>query len=82
MAHGRAVVASGVGGLVGISGILVPPGDVERLREVVEQLLADAGWREQLGAEARRVAEDSFSPEASAAALATVYAAATGGRSG
>jgi glycosyltransferase involved in cell wall biosynthesis len=73
MAHGRAVVASGVGGLVGISGILVPPGDVERLREVLEQLLADPEWREQLGAEARRVAEDSFSPEASAAALRAVY---------
>ena len=40
MAYGRPVVATAVGGLVDIIGVLVPPGDVARLREVVEQLLA------------------------------------------
>ncbi|HET9509358.1 MAG TPA: glycosyltransferase [Gaiellaceae bacterium] len=73
MAYGRAVVASGAGGLVGVVGILVPPGDVGRLREVLQQLLADAEWREQLGADARRAALERSSPEASAAALVAVY---------
>ncbi len=35
------------------TGVLVPPGDVARLREVLEQLLADAAWRAKLGAAAR-----------------------------
>jgi glycosyltransferase involved in cell wall biosynthesis len=73
MARGRAVVASGVGGLVGVSGILVPPGDPARLREVLEQLLADPGWRRQLGEDARREAEERFAPEAAAAALTQAY---------
>ena len=42
MAYGRPVVATAVGGLVDVTGVLVPPGDVARLREVLEQLLADA----------------------------------------
>ena len=54
MAYGRPVVATAVGGLVDVTGVLVPPGDVARLREVVEQLLADAGWRAHLGGQARR----------------------------
>ena len=53
MAYGRPVVATAVGGLVDVTGVLVPPGDVARLREVLEQLLADADWRAHLGAQAR-----------------------------
>ena len=49
MAYGRPVVATAVGGLADVNGVLVPPGDVARLREVLEQLLADAGWRAHLG---------------------------------
>jgi glycosyltransferase involved in cell wall biosynthesis len=58
MAYGRPVVATAVGGLVEVSGVLVAPGDVARLREVLEELLADVGWRDRLGAEARRSAID------------------------
>ena len=36
MAHGRPVVATAVGGLVDVTGVLVPPDDVARLREVLE----------------------------------------------
>ena len=56
MAYGRPVVATGVGGLVDVTGVLVPPGDVARLREVLEELLADSGWRAKLGAAARAAA--------------------------
>ena len=75
MAYGRPVVATAVGGLVDVTGVLVPPGDVARLREVLEELLGDAGWREHLGAEARKQAEQ-LSPEGVGAALREAYAGA------
>ncbi|HWX09156.1 MAG TPA: glycosyltransferase family 4 protein [Gaiellaceae bacterium] len=58
MAWGRPVVASAVGGLTdavedGVTGLLVPPGDVEALRAAIEQLLGDAGLRARLGATGR-----------------------------
>ena len=58
MAAGRPVVASSVGGLRdlvvdGVTGLLVPPGDVAALRAALEQLLADAGLRKRLGRAAR-----------------------------
>jgi glycogen synthase len=58
MAHGRAVVASDVGGLRdlvvdGETGLLVPPRDVAALRAALERLLADDELRRRLGAPAR-----------------------------
>jgi glycosyltransferase involved in cell wall biosynthesis len=53
MAYGRPVVATAVGGLVDVSGVLVPPGDVVALREAIERLLADAELRARVGAAAR-----------------------------
>jgi glycosyltransferase involved in cell wall biosynthesis len=58
MAHGRAVVASAVGGLRDLvvdeeTGLLVPPRDVAALRAALERLLADAALRRRLGAAAR-----------------------------
>jgi glycosyltransferase involved in cell wall biosynthesis len=58
MAHGKPVVASAVGGLAnliedGVSGLLVPPGDVDALRAAIERVLADADLRRRLGAAAR-----------------------------
>ena len=48
MAHGRPVVASAVGGLLdlvvdGETGMHVPPGDVDALRDALERLLGDRG---------------------------------------
>ena len=76
MAYGRPVVATAVGGLVDVTGVLVPPGDVARLREVLEQLLADAGWRAHLGAQARQQAENALSQGSAGAALRVAYDAA------
>jgi glycosyltransferase involved in cell wall biosynthesis len=69
-------VATAVGGLVDVTGVLVPPDDVARLREVVEQLLADRDWRAHLGAAASETAREHLSPDTAARALVTVYAAA------
>jgi 2-deoxystreptamine N-acetyl-D-glucosaminyltransferase/2-deoxystreptamine glucosyltransferase len=63
MAHGRAVVATAVGGLPdmvvdGETGLLVPPGEPAALRAAIDRLLADPGLRGRLGAAARaRIAE-------------------------
>jgi glycosyltransferase involved in cell wall biosynthesis len=72
-------VATAVGGLVDVNGVLVPPGDLARLREVLEELLADAGWREHLGARAREEAEERLSPVTAGAALRDAYEAALSG---
>jgi D-inositol-3-phosphate glycosyltransferase len=77
MAYGRPVVATAVGGLVDVTGVLVPQGDVARLREVLEELLADRDWRAHLGAAASEIARDQLSPEVAARALAAVYEEAT-----
>ena len=58
MAHGRAVVASDVGGLRdlvvdGETGLSVPPADVDALRKALERLLADRELRRRLGTNAR-----------------------------
>ena len=58
MAHGRAVVATAVGGLPdmvvdGETGLLVPPGEPAALRAAVDRLLADPELRARLGAAAR-----------------------------
>jgi len=68
MAHGRAVVASDVGGLRdlvvdGETGLLVPPGDVPALRAALERLLGDPELRRRLGAAGRERARERFSWE-------------------
>jgi glycosyltransferase involved in cell wall biosynthesis len=82
MAYGRPVVATAVGGLVdavddGVTGILVPPGDVEALRAAVTRVLDDGRLRRRLGRAARRaVGELRWSSHAEA--LQSVYAGLTG----
>jgi glycosyltransferase involved in cell wall biosynthesis len=61
MAHGRPVVATAVGGLVGavedeVTGLVVPPRDVAALQAAIARLLGDAELRERLGASARESA--------------------------
>jgi glycogen synthase len=63
LAHGRAVVATSVGGIPsvvedGVTGLLVPPGDIAALRVGIDRLLADPELRRRLGAAGRaRVTE-------------------------
>jgi glycosyltransferase involved in cell wall biosynthesis len=77
MAHGRAVVATGVGGQVdaiedGVTGVLVPPRDPAALRAAIERLLGDAGERRRLGTAARAAAR-AFSPSVAGAELVKAY---------
>lgn len=44
----------------GVEGLLVPPGDAERLTEAIARLLADAELRERLGSAARERARERF----------------------
>ncbi|HXR11153.1 MAG TPA: glycosyltransferase family 4 protein [Gaiellaceae bacterium] len=78
MAWGRPVVAAAVGGLAdavddGVTGVLVPPGDVSALRAALERLLGDAELRVRLGAAAREKAEREYAWERAVAALLAVY---------
>jgi glycosyltransferase involved in cell wall biosynthesis len=83
MAHGRAVVASDVGGLRdlvvdGETGLLVPPGDSGALRAALERLLADGELRRRLGAAARERARDYCSWDRVTDATLAAYGRASG----
>jgi glycosyltransferase involved in cell wall biosynthesis len=83
MAHGRPVVASGVGGLRdlvvdGETGILVPARDADALRAALERLLGDAGLRRRLGVAGRERARKHFSWDVVTEATLGAYADAVG----
>jgi glycosyltransferase involved in cell wall biosynthesis len=78
MAWGRPVVATAVGGLRdavddGVTGLLVPQRDPAALRSALERLLGDAGLRAELGANARRRAEEDYSWVAATDSLLAAY---------
>ena len=65
MASGRAVVASDAGAISSAitndeTGLLVPPGDAEALREAIERLAASRELRRQLGQNGRQRAERDY----------------------
>jgi 2-deoxystreptamine N-acetyl-D-glucosaminyltransferase/2-deoxystreptamine glucosyltransferase len=83
MAHGRAVVATRVGGLLdlvrdGETGLLVPPRDPAALRAAIDRLLADPALRRRLGAAAREHVAAHCSWERVTAATLAVYERALG----
>lgn len=87
MAHGRPVVASGVGGLLdlvvnGETGILVEPGNVPALRSAIERLLGDRELRRRMGEAGRRRAAERFSWDAVTRKTQDVYARYAGKKSG
>jgi glycosyltransferase involved in cell wall biosynthesis len=78
MASGLPVVASDVGGIPevvrdGVTGLLVPPGDVDALAAALDRLAADPGLRTRLSAGARARAAGYAWPRL-AARVAAVYA--------
>jgi glycosyltransferase involved in cell wall biosynthesis len=83
MAHGRPVVATGVGGLRdlvvdGETGIVVPPRDPVALRSALERLLGDPELRHRLGAAGRKRARAEFSWERITDETLAAYAEAIG----
>ncbi len=71
-----------VGGLAdavedGVTGLLVPPRNAGALRAALERLLADETLRSQLGANARRVAEETYSWPVATESLLSAYAEAS-----
>ena len=87
MAHGRPVVASGVGGLLdlvvnGETGILVEPGNVPALRTGIDRLLGDRELRRSMGEAGRRRAAERFSWDAVTRKTQEVYARYAGKKSG
>lgn len=68
MAHGKAVIASDNGGQAefitsGRNGVLVPPGDTEKLAHAIAMLRNDILLRESLGLNAKTTFEKEFSLE-------------------
>ncbi len=62
-AFGKPVVATSVGCLPeyveeGVTGLLVPPADVEKLADAIVRLLSDDELRDRMGHETRRWAEE------------------------
>jgi glycosyltransferase involved in cell wall biosynthesis len=87
MACGLAVVSTPIGSIGeivadGETGVLVPPGDVERLRIALEALLADAARREALARAARERALERFGEERMVERMLEVFRAAAGERHG
>jgi glycosyltransferase involved in cell wall biosynthesis len=82
MAHSRPVVATAVGGLVdavedGVTGVLVPLGELERLKAALRSLLASDDEQRRLGEEGRRKAVESWDVRATAERLAVAYEGVT-----
>lgn len=78
MACGCAVVATNVGGVPEIiedraSGLLVPPGDEERLAIALSRLVTGSERRQRLSAQARGRIESRFSLERTVAAYERLY---------
>jgi len=78
MRAGLPVLASSVGGIGeairdGEGGYLVPRGDVQLLRDRIEQLLATPDLRVRMGASARRRYEEEFTLDGSVAKTLAVY---------
>lgn len=77
-AHGIAVIATDSGGPAeiiedGVTGFLVPVGDVEAVAERMRALLADPGRARSMGHKAAELVRDRFRAEAFLAALVDIF---------
>lgn len=88
MASGRAVINTALPtgvpevSLDGVTGLTVPPGDLEALTSAMARLAQDAALRERFGASARRRAVDCFSLEQVAKRHEEIYLDAIRARRG
>jgi glycosyltransferase involved in cell wall biosynthesis len=78
MAAGKAIVATGVGGVPGLisgglEGVLVPPCDEHALAEGISELLRDPERRVRLGKAARRRQQSAFTVEATVKRVERLY---------
>jgi len=78
MAAGTPVIATAVGGVpevvrTGVTGLLVPPGDVEALAGAMRQLAASREERARLGAAGAKVAREHFDVSHMARAYERLY---------
>ncbi|HYS04808.1 MAG TPA: glycosyltransferase family 4 protein [Candidatus Dormibacteraeota bacterium] len=83
MASGLPAVATAVGGIPelvvpGVTGRLVPPGDVPALTAALEGLLFDTDVRRRMGAAGRSVAETRFARQRMVSELEEIYGVARG----
>ena len=83
MASGLPSVSTLVGGIPemvedGVTGRLVPPGDVAALEAALEDMVADPEARRRMGRAARTAAESRFSLDRMTSELEGVYGAAAG----
>ena len=86
MAARLPVVATAVGGTPevvadGVTGFLVPPGDVGTLARRIAEVLADDGKRARMGQRGRQRVEDHFTFAAQARQYLTLFERLTGKRS-
>lgn len=78
MAAGKAVVASCIGGIPeivedGVTGMLVPPGDVDALAKAIRSLSGIEGVIRSLGVAGRARVEQLFNPEAHLERILEIY---------
>ena len=78
MSSGAALVAARAGAAEfvvedGMTGVLVPPGDVDALAAALEPLMRDPASASAMGARARERVLQKFSLDAEANAIAAVY---------
>ena len=83
MASGVPAVATSVGGIpelveAGVTGRLVPPGDIAALAAAMEGLIADRGERGRMAMASRAVAETRFAAPRMVSELEAIYGVAPG----
>jgi glycosyltransferase involved in cell wall biosynthesis len=83
MAHGKPIVASRVGGIPdkvtdGENGLLVPPGEVDALREAIAKALGNPERLRAWGAKSRAIVETRFSWSTRVKELLALYESLVG----
>lgn len=84
MAAGLPVVVTDTGGMIqwiddADVGHMVPPGDIDALREAIEDVIADDRRRQRMGERARDIVRERHSWDAIVTELESVYNAVAGG---